>query len=120
VGRVVDNPGAVVVLVSCDSVETASRIARDLVDQRLAACVTRIPGAVSVYRWEGGVEEAEEVLLLAKTSITLAGPLAERVASLHPYKVPEIITLPLVSGWSPYVDWLLGELRGGGEEASNP
>jgi periplasmic divalent cation tolerance protein len=108
-----DGCGAVVVLVSCDTVATAALIARALVTEHLAACVTRLPGAVSVYRWEGKVEEAEEVLLLVKTSAGRVGALAERILTLHPYKIPEILSLPVSSGHSPYLGWLFAEVAEG-------
>ena len=77
-------------------------------DERLAACVNRLP-VESVYRWQGAVEEAAEVLLIVKTRRPLLDLLAARVRELHSYDVPELIVLPLVAGWPPYLAWIAAE-----------
>jgi periplasmic divalent cation tolerance protein len=97
---------AVVVLSTAPDGATADRLARALVEERLAACVTRIPGARSLYRWEGAVQEAEEVLMLAKTHAERAPDLTRRLAELHPDDVPEILVLPVAAGFRAYLDWL--------------
>lgn len=96
----------VVLLTSCGSREEALRLARLLVEAKLAACVTLLPGATSIYQWQDAVEEAEEVVLLIKSRRDLAGPLREAIASLHSYEVPELIVLPVVDGAPEYFDWL--------------
>lgn len=84
----------------------APRLARALVDERLAACVQTLPGVTSTYRWQGGVETADEVLLLAKTTTDRFRELVARVTRLHPYDVPEIVAVPLTHLSEPYAAWL--------------
>lgn len=84
----------------------APDLARALVEEGLAACVNIVPGVRSVYRWEGTVEEAEEVLLVIKTRSSRATALEVRVRELHPYDVPEVLALPVVAGSDPYLDWV--------------
>ncbi len=99
-------PDAILVLTACPDEATAARIARDLVESGLAACVSRLPGVHSTYRWEGRVQDEPEVLLIIKTLATRFETLEMRLKSLHPYQVPEIIALPVVKGSSEYLAWL--------------
>ena len=91
------------------SVEEAKSIGRVLVEERLAACVNVIPGMVSVYRWEGALEEAEEAVLIAKTRVTSFDELARRVAEIHPYDTPCAIRLDVAGGLPPFLDWIASE-----------
>lgn len=100
----------IVVLNTCSSREEADRIARELVDLRLAACVNMIPGIGSVYRWQGAVEQAEEVLLIVKSSRALFEQLRARIEQLHSYSTPEIVALPIVDGAEAYLNWMTAEL----------
>lgn len=100
-----------VVLVTASSPEEAARVARALVDEQLAACVNIVPGLRSIYRWQGGVEDAEEVLLIIKTGRHLLAALTERVHALHSYTVPEVVALPIIGGAAPYLEWLAAEVR---------
>ncbi|MEB2837100.1 MAG: divalent-cation tolerance protein CutA [Desulfurococcales archaeon] len=102
-----------VVLVTAPPSE-AERLARALVERRLAACVNVVPGLRSVYWWEGRVEEAEESLLIIKTSGSALDSLLEAVKELHPYEVPEAIALPVEAGLGDYLEWVLSEVRGDG------
>ena len=86
--------------------EAAEKLARALVEERLAACVNRVPGLVSTYWWEGKVEEDREELLVAKTTEDRLEALLKRVPELHPYSVPEVLALPVEQGYPPYLDWL--------------
>lgn len=99
----------VFVYMTAGSLEEAERIGRALVEERLAACVNILPGMVSVYRWQGAVERAEEVVLIAKTRRSGFDALAERVRALHSYDVPCIVELPLGRGDAPYLDWIAAE-----------
>lgn len=90
----------------------AERIARALVDERLAACVNILPGITSVYRWEGAVEAGDEVLLLAKTMPGRLEALVARVAQLHPFEVPEVIALDIRGGLPAYLQWIAAETAG--------
>ena len=91
------------------SVEEAKAIGRVLVEEGLAACVNVIPGMVSVYRWEGAVEEAEEAVLIAKTRAEKFDALAERVERLHSYDTPCAIRLDIAAGLPPFLQWIAGE-----------
>ena len=96
-----------VVLVTCSSTAEALRIARGVVQARLAACVNILPGEVtSIYRWKGKVESAKERLLLMKTSRKRLAKLRAAVERLHSYEVPEFIALPIVAGSPAYLDWI--------------
>ncbi|HWP34540.1 MAG TPA: divalent-cation tolerance protein CutA [Thermodesulfobacteriota bacterium] len=95
-----------VALVTVPSTADGERIARALVDERLAACVNVVPGLRSVYRWQGAVETADEALLVIKTTAAAFEALAARVRALHPYSLPEIIALPLAAGLAAYLAWV--------------
>lgn len=96
-----------VVLVTCGSLAEARRIARQVVDSRLAACVSILLGPVeSVYRWKGSVERAREVLLMIKTTQDRLAALEEKILKLHSYDTPEIIALPVVAGLPDYLHWV--------------
>jgi periplasmic divalent cation tolerance protein len=100
----------IVVLSTCASAEEAQRVARGLVEKRLAACVNVIPGVRSVYRWKDAIEDEEEVLLLIKTSRALLEELREEIERLHSYEVPEVIALSVVDGSERYLAWMNREL----------
>lgn len=90
----------------------ADRIARTLVEERLAACVNLLPGITSVYRWQGAVETGEEVLMLAKTSAERLDALTARIAELHPYDVPEVVAVEIGGGLPAYLEWIASETGG--------
>jgi periplasmic divalent cation tolerance protein len=97
---------ALLCLSTCPDAETAARIARTLIEERLAACVNRVPGVSSTYRWQGEVHDDAEVLLLIKTTRERLDALRERPVELHPYEVPELIALEIADGLPAYLDWL--------------
>jgi periplasmic divalent cation tolerance protein len=101
---------AKVLLTSCPDPATADRIARALVEERLAACVTRLPGARSTYRWQGKIEDAEEVLCVIKTTADRVAALLARLPALHPYEVPEALVIDVSAGLAPYLGWLASEV----------
>ncbi|MEK9501789.1 divalent-cation tolerance protein CutA [Gaopeijia maritima] len=103
----VDDPR--VILVTAPDRDTAHELARTLVGERLVACANLLPGVRSVYRWEGAVEEADEVLLLLKTRADRVDTLRRRVVSIHPYDVPEFVVLPVEGGLDRYLDWIRTE-----------
>ncbi len=90
--------------------DTGARIAQALVAERLAACVNVVPGIRSIYRWQGAIEDEQEVLLVIKTHAERVAALAERLCALHPYDVPELLALPVETGLAPYLQWLAGEV----------
>lgn len=104
--------GKIVVITSCSSANEANLLAQKLVTEKLAACVSVLPGMRSFYRWKGQMESADEVLLLIKTSNNLFDPLRRALEAAHSYEVPEILALPVVDGAPRYLDWLSGELAG--------
>lgn len=96
-----------VVLVTCATLEEARKIARDVVEKRLAACVNIITHAVeSFYVWEGKLENSSEYLLMIKTTEQGLDDLEKQVLALHSYDTPEFIALPIVSGSDAYLTWL--------------
>lgn len=107
--RIFNMTGQIVVFSTCASAEDAARIARHLVDARVAACVTILPGARSVYRWEGRIEDTAEHVLLIKSSRAVFPALRAAIERVHPYQVPEIIALPVVDGAANYLAWLAAE-----------
>jgi periplasmic divalent cation tolerance protein len=94
------------VLTTAASLEESKKIARQLVDRRLAACVNIIPKVESVYRWEGKVEEAEEFLLLVKTTEDARPRVQEAIQQLHSYDLPECIALSIDEGSPAYLKWM--------------
>jgi periplasmic divalent cation tolerance protein len=96
----------IVVLSTCGSAEEAARIARTLVEKKLAACVNVMPAVRSVYRWKGAVEDQEETLLVIKSSRGLFDQLRTEIEKLHSYEVPEVIAVPIVEGAEGYLEWL--------------
>jgi periplasmic divalent cation tolerance protein len=94
------------VLTHCPSEEIAERIAAALVENRLAACVNQLAPARSTYRWQGKVERETEVPLLIKTTRVRYPDVEAAIRALHPYSVPEIIALPIVVGYAPYLRWI--------------
>ena len=94
------------VLGTCPDQETALGLAERLVEERLAACANLIPGILSVYRWEGRIQQDAEVMLTIKTSHQTLDRLVERIQELHPYQVPEIIAIPITEGSADYLNWV--------------
>ena len=103
---------ALIVFCTCPDEACAERIATALVEERLAACVNRIPGAASTYRWQGMLCRDSEQLLLIKTTRERFEALRERIAALHPYELPEVIAVDIVHGSAAYLDWIAAETRG--------
>ncbi len=100
----------IVVLSTCGSADLADRIARALVEKKLAACVNVIPAIRSIYRWKDAVEVDSEVLLVIKSSRALFDRLRAEIEKLHSYEVPEVVALPIVEGSEAYMHWLDREL----------
>jgi len=105
----IDN--VLLVLTNCPDVEVADRIARTIVEQRLAACVNRLAPVESVYRWQGNVERATEVPLLIKTTRERYAEIEQAIRALHPYEVPEIIAMPISAGLASYLRWVADETQ---------
>jgi periplasmic divalent cation tolerance protein len=97
------------VLTNLPDRDAALRLARALVERRLAACVNVLNGCTSVYRWDGAMEQAEEVPVLIKTRAARYPELEASIRELHPYELPEIIAVPMVRGLPEYLDWVAEE-----------
>jgi len=100
----------IVVLSACASVKEANRIAIELVEKKLAACVNLVSGVRSVYRWKNKIEKSQEVLLVIKTSRALFENVRSQIEKVHSYELPEVIALPVVDGAEPYLEWMDREL----------
>ena len=105
----------IVVLSTCAAEADAERLARALVEGRLAACVNVVPGVRSFYHWKGEIESGVEFLLIVKTSRDLFPALRAEIEKLHPYEVPELLALPVVAGAQNYLSWFQANLRGAPE-----
>jgi len=99
----------IVVLITASKEEEAANIAKEIVGAGLAGCVNIINDLRSIYRWQGKIEDENEVLMIVKTRKELFGNLVEKVKGLHSYSVPEIIALPIVEGSRDYLKWLEDE-----------
>jgi len=102
--------GEIIVLVTSPDSD-AERIANVLIDERLAACVNLMCRLTSIYHWQDKLCREEEVLLIIKSNREKWDALEQRVKSLHPYEVPEIIAIPIELGHKAYLDWLNGQLN---------
>lgn len=100
----------IVVLSTCESEQEAERMARLLIEKRLAACVNISPKIRSVYRWKDAIEDSAEILLLIKTRRDLFPKIRAEIAAIHSYEIPELIALPVVDGADTYLAWLDREL----------
>ena len=100
----------IVVLSTASSAEEAEKIARALMEARLAACVSVVPGMRSFYRWKGNIEDTAEWLLVIKSSRERFEALRDRLEKIHSYEVPEVIALSVIDGAENYLNWMDGEL----------
>ena len=100
----------ILVLTTCSSLEEARKLARRLMERRLAACVSIAPGVESIYRWKGKIEESSEVAVTIKSRRDLFTDLAAELRKAHSYETPEILAVPVVDGSPDYLEWLDQEL----------
>ena len=100
---------AIVVLTTVASDEEGVRLVRALLERRLIACGTLVPGARSLYRWQGKISDEREVVVILKTRSARLESLQTAFGELHPYKVPELLALPVSAGLPKYLDWISGE-----------
>ena len=96
----------IVVFSTCADEQEAGKLARTLVEERLAACVSVIPGLRSYYHWNGAVESSTECLLMIKSSREHFAALRAAIGRLHSYEVPEVLALPILDGSPAYLDWM--------------
>jgi periplasmic divalent cation tolerance protein len=98
-----------VIYSTMDDIQDARRIATTLVEEQLVACVNIIPKVESIYKWKGKIENAEEIVLIAKTTDQNVKKTIERLKTLHSYDTPDIIVLPIVGGLKDYLDYINNE-----------
>ena len=96
----------VIVFITTGSVEEATQIAKVLVDQRLAACVNIVPKILSIYRWQGKIENDTETKMIIKTKSNLVNQLIQEVKNIHSYDICEITVVPIISGNPDYLKWI--------------
>ena len=101
----------IVVFITAGDSEEAGRIARRLLEERLAACVNTIGGVESKFWWKGKLDEAGEIALIVKTKASLLPDIIESVKKSHSYEVPEVIALPIVGGSREYLEWIDSVVR---------
>jgi periplasmic divalent cation tolerance protein len=104
-----DESEALLVVTNLPDRDAALKLAQALIEKRLAACVNVLAGCTSVYRWEGKLEQAQEVPVLIKTRAGRYAEVEAAIRSLHPYELPEIIAVPVVRGLADYLGWVTEE-----------
>ncbi|MGV3743059.1 MAG: divalent-cation tolerance protein CutA [Burkholderiaceae bacterium] len=102
---------SILMLTNVPDAETARKIAHGLVESRLAACVNCLPQVASVYRWQGAIEEASEIMLLIKTTAEKYAEAEALIEVLHPYELPEIIAFAMDQGLPAYLKWIEQEVQ---------
>lgn len=95
-----------VVYTTIGSIQDARKIANNLVEEQLVACVNIIPSVESVYSWKGKIQNDEEIVLIAKTTDDNVKKTIQRIKKLHPYELPDIIVLPIIGGLKEYLDYI--------------
>lgn len=95
-----------IIFCTCPDVASSEKIAGELVEKHLAACVNLIPNITSVYQWQGNLEKSQEFLLVIKTRSKMFESVEKAILGLHPYELPEIISIPLQEGFSNYLSWI--------------
>ncbi|MDI6758273.1 MAG: divalent-cation tolerance protein CutA [Candidatus Omnitrophota bacterium] len=101
----------IVIFITAPNKEEAGRIAQELLVSKLAACVNVICGVESFFWWQSKVDRADEVLLIVKSKKQKLNKIIKLVKSMHSYEVPEIIALPIVGGFKPYLEWINGSIK---------
>jgi periplasmic divalent cation tolerance protein len=104
-------PNYIQVVTTTEHREDAERIARELVEQRLAACVQILGPITSIYRWRDKIENSQEWQCWTKTRSDLYQLVEQTIRQLHPYEVPEILAIPILTGSASYLDWLDKEVQ---------
>ena len=102
---------ALLVFTTLPTADKAAEIAKVLVEEKLVACVNVLPAVRSIYRWQGKLHDENEVLVLLKTRAEHLERLKLRLLEVHPYELPEVLAVPVESGYQPYLEWLAGETK---------
>ncbi|MGM0428244.1 MAG: divalent-cation tolerance protein CutA [Thermodesulfobacteriota bacterium] len=100
-----------IIYITAPTMEEAGAIGRALVSQRLTACVNILENMRSIYWWEGEVESAEEVVLLAKTRASLVPEVVRKVTAMHSYECPCVVSVPLADGNPAFLEWIVEETK---------
>ncbi len=103
------NKKVIIALSTCQEMAPARAMASEMVEAGLAACVNLVPGALSVYRWEGRIQSDEECLMVIKTTEDAFPGLREWLQHRHPYELPELVAVPVTDGLPAYLAWVAGE-----------
>lgn len=101
----------ILVLCTCPDQETATTIAENVVAQHLAACINIVPSVKSIYHWQGNVESAEESIMLIKTHRKKFSSLQNTITTMHPYELPEIISVDISDGLPKYLQWIASSIH---------
>lgn len=101
-----DKDKTIICLTTCPTASVAQSIAEALVAEHLAACVNRVAGVASTYIWDGKLQNDSEILLIIKTTEARWAELELRLKALHPYELPELISIPVCAGSARYLDWV--------------
>jgi periplasmic divalent cation tolerance protein len=102
----------IIVLVTTSSRKEATKIARAMIREKRAACVSIVPDLISIYCWQGKVQKSREALLMLKTTRRQYSALERSICAMHSYEVPEVISIPVDKGLPQYVDWVIRETAG--------
>jgi periplasmic divalent cation tolerance protein len=108
-----ENAGMIVIYTTFPSESDARKIGQELVEEKLAACVNVFPGMVAIYRWQNGVETANEAAMLVKTRKDLSKQVLEALTAKHPYSVPALVVFEPQHVAPPYLNWLLQQTSAG-------
>ncbi|MEZ5900668.1 MAG: divalent-cation tolerance protein CutA [Hyphomicrobiaceae bacterium] len=112
-GRVAPQSEAVLVYTTFPTLQVAESAGRSLITGRLAGCINILPAMVSLYLWEGKLERADEVVLIAKTASDRADACMAAIVAAHPYETPAVLALPVAAGNAAYLDWIVSGTRVG-------
>ncbi len=106
---------ALLVYLTCPDQDIATKIAKEIIGRRHAACANILPPSKSFFRWEGAIQEAEEVTVIIKTGADKWPVLEQAIKEMHPYDIPCIIAVPVAAGHAPFLQWIGDEVSGGRE-----
>jgi periplasmic divalent cation tolerance protein len=96
----------IIIYCTCPDIATAEKISRQLVNDKLAACVNLLPGITSIYEWQGKIEQSSEVLLVIKSMAERFAEISTLIEDIHPYELPELIAVSITDGLPGYLDWI--------------
>jgi len=98
-----------IVYSTIDDIKEAKNIANTLIEEKLVACVNIIPNIHSIYRWKGKIENDDECVIIAKTTDNKVKKVIQKIKSLHPYELPDIVVLPIIGGLKEYLEYITNE-----------